>query len=137
MLLSSGLGFISTVLLNMIPQLQATPTAVTALSGLVIGLTGNIYARITNDVAVAPILGGILIQVPGSLSVKSTLGFFSATTGTNSTAPSPGSPNANVVDGVNFTFQMLSIAMSLAIGLFVATLIVWPIRGPKSKYLTI
>ncbi|KAI9346595.1 hypothetical protein BDR26DRAFT_112871 [Obelidium mucronatum] len=136
MLLSSGLGFVSTTLLNMIPQLQQTPTAVTALSGVVIGLTGNIYARMTNDVAVAPILGGILIQVPGSLSVRSSLGFFAGTITTNSTSTGT-SPNTSVVDGVNFVFQMLSIGMSLAMGLFVATLLVWPIRGPKAKYLTI
>ncbi|KAJ3288491.1 hypothetical protein HDU79_004803 [Rhizoclosmatium sp. JEL0117] len=117
------------------PLLAATPTAITAIAGFTIGLTGNIYARITNDVAIAPILSGILIQVPGSLSVKSTLGFFGGTAvlpvGNSS------SPNTSVVDGVNFTFQMLTICMSLAIGLFLSNLIVFPIRGPKNKYQTI
>ncbi|KAI8621382.1 hypothetical protein BC830DRAFT_1058236 [Chytriomyces sp. MP71] len=128
MTLAAALGFVFNTLLNLIPGLAAQPTAVTALSAISIGLTGNIYARITNDVAVAPILAGILLQVPGGLGVKSTLGFFAGVTEGSS---------ANIVNGVNFTFQMLTIAMSLAMGLFVATLMVWPIRGPKSKYLTI
>ncbi|ORY46798.1 DUF1212-domain-containing protein [Rhizoclosmatium globosum] len=87
MVLSSGLGY----------GLAATPTAITAIAGFTIGLTGNIYARITNDVAIAPILSGILIQVPGSLSVKSTLGFFGGTAVLP--AGNSSSPNTSVVDG--------------------------------------
>ncbi|KAJ3351620.1 hypothetical protein HDU83_008775 [Entophlyctis luteolus] len=128
MTLSSVLGYVTSIVLNLVPQLKSNSTVVTALCALVIGLTGNIYSRITNDVAVAPILSGILIQVPGSLSVKSTLNLFGSTSSGNSTS--------NIVDGVNFVFQMLTIGMSLAMGLFVATLIVWPTRGPNFKNLT-
>ncbi|KAI9346594.1 hypothetical protein BDR26DRAFT_855807 [Obelidium mucronatum] len=131
MVVTAAAGFVANVFLNMIPQLAEQPTVVTALCGVVIGICSNLYARITNDVAIAPILAGILLQVPGSLSVKSTLGFFAAN--------APGSSDAsssNIVNGVNFTFQMLSIGMSLAMGLFVASLAIFPYR-PSNKYLTI
>jgi uncharacterized membrane protein YjjB (DUF3815 family) len=89
----------------------------------VFSLFFNLDARISHDVAVAPILAGILLQVPGSLGVRSTLGFFAG--------------GSKIVDGVDFTFQMLTIGMSLALGLFVSTLLVFPIKGPKYKYLTV
>ncbi|KAJ3233224.1 hypothetical protein HDU81_002375 [Chytriomyces hyalinus] len=128
MTLASATGYAAYQFFNSIPSLQVQPTTVTALSGLVIGLTGNIYARATNDVAVAPIFSAIMLQVPGALSVKSTLGLF---------VGSAGMASHNSIDGVTFTFQMLSIGLSLAMGLFLATLLVWPIKGPKPKFLAI
>ncbi|KAI8622435.1 hypothetical protein BC830DRAFT_1162897 [Chytriomyces sp. MP71] len=128
MTLASAMGYAAYQFLNSIPSLSAQPIVVTAISGLVIGLVGNVYARFTNDVAVAPIFSAIMLQVPGALSVKSTLGLFVGTAGVMS---------PQNIDGVNFTFLMLSIGMSLAIGLFVATLLVFPIKGPKPKYLAI
>ncbi|KAJ3262802.1 hypothetical protein HDU77_011814 [Chytriomyces hyalinus] len=129
MVLAAALGYITSVFLGYVPQLQAEPTAITALSAMVIGLTSNVYARFTNDVAIAPILAGILLQVPGALSVKGTLGFFAGSSSNGSTS--------NIVDGMSFTFSMLAIGMSLALGLFVSTLLVWPIKGPKFKYWTV
>ncbi|KAJ3298057.1 hypothetical protein HDU79_000908 [Rhizoclosmatium sp. JEL0117] len=127
MTLASALGYAAYQFFNTIPSLSAQPTAVTALAGLVIGLTGNIYSRLTNDVAVAPIFSAIMLQVPGALSVKSTLGLFVG----NGSTPSHG------IDGVSFTFSMLTIGMSLSMGLFISTMLVWPISGPKSKFLAI
>ncbi|KAI8621380.1 hypothetical protein BC830DRAFT_1163828 [Chytriomyces sp. MP71] len=106
MVIVAAAGHVTSIFLGTIPQLQAQPTVVTAVASLVIGMTSNLYARFTNDVAIAPILSGILLQVPGSLSVKSTLGFFAANTGSGDSSTSN---SINVVNGVNFTFQMLSI----------------------------
>ncbi|KAI8846890.1 hypothetical protein BC829DRAFT_397714 [Chytridium lagenaria] len=124
---SAALGWITSLLLNMAPHFQTNASAVTAISSLVIGLVSNLHSRLTHDVAVAPVLSGILLQVPGSLGVRSSLSFFVSTS----------QSNQSIVDGVQFTFQMLTIGMSLALGLFVATFLVWPLRGPKYKYLTI
>ncbi|KAI9351408.1 hypothetical protein BDR26DRAFT_851018 [Obelidium mucronatum] len=131
MTLTSGIGYVTAGLLNLVPALKAQPTAVNAIASAVIGITGNIYARCTNDVAVAPIFTAVWIQVPGSLSVKSTLGFFVGTGGDS------GGSSGGVVDGISFTFQMLTISISLALGLFVATMAVWPLKRPRYEYLTI
>ncbi|KAJ3218637.1 hypothetical protein HDU67_004690 [Dinochytrium kinnereticum] len=122
---SAALGWITSILLNMAPQFQSNTSAVTAISSLVIGLVSNLHSRLTHDVAVAPVLSGILLQVPGSLGVRSSLSFF----------VSSGQPN-QIVDGVQFTFQMLTIGMALALGLFVATFLVWPMRA-KYKYMSV
>ncbi|TPX65819.1 hypothetical protein SpCBS45565_g04858 [Spizellomyces sp. 'palustris'] len=91
----SALGFVAYYFLNQIPSLRANGQLPMVLSALVIGLSSNIYARITHDAAVAPILAGILLLVPGSVGVRSTLGFL----------------GANASDGTNFAFQMLIIGM--------------------------
>ncbi|KAI9098028.1 hypothetical protein DFS34DRAFT_619392 [Phlyctochytrium arcticum] len=116
----SALGFITYYLLNLLPAVRKNGQISIVVSAFVIGLTSNIYARISRDVAVAPILAGILLLVPGSVGVRSTLGFL----------------GANSTDGTNFAFQMLIIGMSITIGLFAASLVVWPIRGPKPKFMT-
>ncbi|KAJ3173110.1 hypothetical protein HDU88_004569 [Geranomyces variabilis] len=117
----SALGFVSSYFLNMVPALSAQGGQVpTALSALAIGLASNIYARITNQVAVAPILSGILLLVPGSLGVRSTLDMLGTTQGTSSSK-----------GGTSFAFSMLLIGFCITLGLSVATRLVFPIRNPK------
>ncbi|KAI8918345.1 hypothetical protein DFJ77DRAFT_428264, partial [Powellomyces hirtus] len=121
MMVVSALGFVTSYFLNDVEAFKKNGGQIPmVLSALAIGLASNMYARISHDVAVAPILAGILLLVPGSVGVRSTLGFL----------------GANTTGGSNFAFQMLIIGMSITIGLFVATLLVFPIRGPKLKYMT-
>ncbi|KAJ8326915.1 hypothetical protein BDV3_001544 [Batrachochytrium dendrobatidis] len=120
MIVTSAIGYVTTFLIR-IPIFKNNFEVVTILSALAIGLTANIYARITRDVAVAPILASILLLVPGSVGLRSTLGFMSQDT----------------LSGTAIAFQMLMIGMCITIGLFIATLIVWPIRGPRMKYITV
>lgn len=91
----SAIGFVTYYFLNQIPSFQKNGQLPMVLSALVIGLASNIYARVTNDVAVAPILAGILLLVPGSVGVRSTLGFLGGASS----------------DGTNFAFQMLIIGI--------------------------
>ncbi|KAJ3134117.1 hypothetical protein HK100_003769 [Physocladia obscura] len=100
-------------------QFKGNTSAINTICGVVIGLLANIYSRTTNDIAIAPILSGILLQVPGSIGVKSSIGLFA-----------DGSQE-NLLSGIQFSAQMLMVGISLAVGLFVATFIVWPKRGPK------
>ncbi|KAJ3160379.1 hypothetical protein HDU86_000713 [Geranomyces michiganensis] len=117
----SALGFVTSYFLNNVPALSAQGGQVsTALSALAIGLASNIYARVTNQVAVAPILSGILLLVPGSLGVRSTLDFLGATQGQSSGK-----------GGTSFAFSMLLIGFCITLGLSVATRLVFPIRNPK------
>ncbi|KAI9335840.1 hypothetical protein DFJ73DRAFT_780270 [Zopfochytrium polystomum] len=131
MLLAAGAGWVAYELLGRVPQFRANAAASTAVCATVIGLAGNIYARVTHDVALAPILAGIYLQVPGSLGVRSSLTFFAQQ------QQQGGSNSSGVVDGIQFAFDMLAVGVSLAIGLFVASFVMWPVRGPKYKYLTI
>ncbi|KAJ3071959.1 hypothetical protein HDU98_004524 [Podochytrium sp. JEL0797] len=121
-----GVSYTVYMSLNLVPSFASQPTVVIAIGGLAVGLVANIYSRVTNDIAIAPIYCGIMLLVPGAFSVNSSLGVFVMD-----------DHNSSGIDGAQFTLQMLSISMAIAMGLFVATLIVWPIRGPKTRYLAI
>ncbi|KAH6567991.1 hypothetical protein BASA50_001156 [Batrachochytrium salamandrivorans] len=121
MVFTPAVGFAFLHFLSQVPLLSDKIEIVTIISALSIGLISNIYARITRDVAIAPILAGILLLVPGAVGVRSTLGFISHDT----------------LGGTEVAFQMLLIGLCITIGLFVATLTVWPIRGPRMKYITV
>ncbi|KAI8930022.1 hypothetical protein BC831DRAFT_440944 [Entophlyctis helioformis] len=116
-----SLGFAISTLLPKISALSNNVQAITIVAAFAIGLSSNIYSRITRDVAIAPILGGILLLVPGSFGVRSTLGFISQ----------------DAMAGTTVAFEMLLIGLSITIGLFLSTLFVWPLSGPRMKYITV
>ncbi|KAI9282215.1 hypothetical protein BY458DRAFT_531187 [Sporodiniella umbellata] len=93
-----------------------TPSA----GAFTIGLIGNIYARITKRLAFVPLMGGIIILVPGSIGVRGAVSLFD---GSNNEA------------GGSFVFQVLGIALSLTLGLFLANLVVYPNGKKKSVFL--
>eukprot|EP00842_Homolaphlyctis_polyrhiza_P002953 jgi/Hompol1/3659/HPOL_003312-RA len=121
MLLAQITGFTVTIFLPRIAALRNNVEATTIASSFTVGMIANIYSRITHDAAIPPIIGGILMLVPGSVGVRSTFGFFSQ----------------DALGGTAVAFQMLMIGLSITIGLFLATLIVWPVRGPRLKHITI
>lgn len=85
-------------------------------AAFLVGLISNAYSRLSNDIAIAPILSGILMLVPGSMGVRSSLLIL----------------GNNIGSGTNVAFQMISIAMSITVGLFSSSLVVWPIRTKNS-----
>ncbi|KAJ3158816.1 hypothetical protein HDU86_002503 [Geranomyces michiganensis] len=117
------LGWITYLTLSLAVQFQTTTGQIVpnAVAAFVIGVAANLYARITKDVAVPAIILGIVQLVPGSMGVRATLGFF----GQNST------------DAMQVVFEMLMIGMSIGIGLFLASFVVFPAKGPRYKYMTI
>ncbi|KAI8827112.1 uncharacterized protein EV422DRAFT_491391 [Fimicolochytrium jonesii] len=117
--LVSTIGYTVYSVLSTLPQFSTSAGQVVpnAISAFTIGVAANIYSRLTKDVAVPAIIVGIVMLVPGSMGVRATLGFF----GKNST------------DAVQVVFEMLMIGMSIGIGLFMASLAVFPIKGPRYK----
>eukprot|EP00842_Homolaphlyctis_polyrhiza_P000627 jgi/Hompol1/1565/HPOL_005638-RA len=115
MMFTQALGYTITTVLPMFTIFQNSVEPVTIIAAFSIGLTANLYARFTRDVAIAPIIGGILPLVPGSMGFRT----FA------------------VRDGSGIAMQMLTISVCLTIGLLMASLLVWPIRGPRLKYLTV
>jgi uncharacterized membrane protein YjjB (DUF3815 family) len=93
-----------------------TPSA----GAFALGLFGNIYARVTKRLAFVPIMGGIIILVPGSIGVKGAVQLFDGSGGSS---------------GGQFVFQVLAIALSLTLGLFMANLVVYPMGKKRSVFL--
>lgn len=93
-----------------------TPSA----GAFALGLGGNIYSRITKRLAFVPLMGGIIILVPGSIGVKGAVHLFD------------GSSDSS---GGEFVFQVLGIALSLTLGLFLANLVVFPNGKKRTVFL--
>ncbi|KND02045.1 uncharacterized protein SPPG_02549 [Spizellomyces punctatus DAOM BR117] len=119
----STLGWVMYLVLSIPPSFQTATGQIVPniISAFAIGVSANIYARWTKDVAVPAIICGIVMMVPGSMGVRATLGFF----------------GSNATNAVQVVFQMLMIGMSIGIGLFLASLVVFPIKGTRYKYMTI
>lgn len=76
MLASSALGFTTLSIFDkLLPYSSAAISLPTTVAALVVGVVSNFYARIWKDIAVGPLLSGIMFLVPGSLAVKSSLEF--------------------------------------------------------------
>lgn len=82
------------------------------LGALIVGCCSNFYARVTDKPAMVPVAPGMLILVPGSLGYRSLTALLDRQT----------------VEGVEFAFGMMLVAMALVGGLLAASAIVPPKR---------
>ncbi|GJJ70640.1 hypothetical protein EMPS_02990 [Entomortierella parvispora] len=87
-----------------------------AVSAFVVGLLGNIYERLTHELAFVPILGAILLIVPGGMGVRSSLLLLDQ--------------SGNASQGTAFALQMILVGLGIAVGLFASTLVVYPRKLP-------
>ena len=83
------------------------------LAGAVVGLLGNIFARISNRPGNIMTVPGLLLLVPGSLGLQG----FSALM------------SADVLSGVDVFFNAMMTAVALTMGLILASVLV----APKSE----
>ncbi|KAF9346728.1 hypothetical protein BGX26_001759 [Mortierella sp. AD094] len=93
-----------------------------AVSAFVVGLLGNIYERMTHELAFVPILGAILLIVPGGMGVRSTLLLLDQ--------------SGNAGQGTAFALQMILVALGIAVGLFASILVVYPLGKRRNALLT-
>ncbi|CEI86673.1 hypothetical protein RMCBS344292_01105 [Rhizopus microsporus] len=91
-----------------------------SVGAFALGLFGNLYARVTKRLAFVPLMGGTIILVPGSIGVRGAISLFDG---------------SNVESGSSFVFQVLGIALSLTLGLFLANLVVYPKGKKRSVFL--
>ncbi|KAF9978080.1 hypothetical protein BGZ73_003820 [Actinomortierella ambigua] len=119
MVICSAVGLaVSEVLGKYWPSSQYISAAVSAF---VSGLLGNIYERLTHELAFVPILGAILLIVPGGMGVRSSLLLLEA---------------SSAGQGTSFALQMILVALGIAVGLFASTLVVFPLGKKRNVLLT-
>ncbi|OBZ91601.1 Pheromone-regulated membrane protein 10 [Choanephora cucurbitarum] len=80
-----------------------------------VGLLGNLLTKFTGKMSLDAVILGIFYMVPGSLGLKSALGFFGST---------DNSEFAN--QGAGFALSMIETSIGITVGLFIATLVVYP-----------
>ncbi|TPX49965.1 hypothetical protein SeLEV6574_g01159 [Synchytrium endobioticum] len=92
----------------------------TALAAFVLGLGANIYSRCTNDIAIGAILCGMIWLAPGSLGVIGARDLFDS--------------SSELGGGTTFGIEMMTRAMSIAIGLYVANVAVFPLAKLQKEF---
>ncbi|KAJ3179290.1 hypothetical protein HDU87_002899 [Geranomyces variabilis] len=91
------------------------------MAAFTMAVVANLYARRNNDVAIGPILAGITWLVPGGIGVR---GAIAAVSGSASTG------------GTTFGIDMITRAMSIAVGIYMANVVAFPIivnQGQRDK----
>ncbi len=125
MVMSAGIGYG----ISFLSLLGLSADLVSALAAFGVGIFGGIWAHVTKHQVIKKIffqekniiyffplqptttvLSGILLLVPGSIGVRGVRAFFSQ----------------DVISGVQFTFQMMTVGLSIAMGLFVANVVAFP-----------
>jgi uncharacterized membrane protein YjjB (DUF3815 family) len=104
-----------------------------------IGVLANLYSRLRHGVAAAVLLPAVYVQVPGSLassgSINTALKTASALIrGSTDADTTTDSLNAIVF---NVAASMIQIAIGITVGLFMATLLVYPMGKRRSGLWTL
>ncbi|KAI1842146.1 hypothetical protein JX266_011679 [Neoarthrinium moseri] len=118
------------------------------LGALTVGVCANLYSRLRHGVAAAALLPAIFVQVPSGLAATGSLlsGLSTANELTNSTQMVNGTTTVQIsstsadasLDTIvfNVAASMIEIAVGITVGLFFATLLIYPLGKRRSGLFT-
>lgn len=114
------------------------------ISALAVGICANLYSRVRHGVAAAALLPAIFVQVPSGLAATGSLlsGLSTANELTNSSSAVNGTTTVSVGDEnldtvvFNVAASMIEIAVGITVGLFFATLLIYPLGKRRSGLFT-
>lgn len=95
-----------------------------AIGSFVVGTLGNIYGRFTNGSSFPVTVTGVLFQLPSGLANGGIFNFAAQSSSGSSDAYSSGFEVAQ---------QLVSVAIGLTVGLFVATVVTHPFGGGRRR----
>lgn len=100
---------------------------VSALGAFTVGILGNIYGRFFSNGASFPVMvTGILLQLPSGLSQGGIFNFAAEGSETKNTT-------SQYSQGFSVAQQLVSVAIGLTVGLFVAAVVTHPLGGSKRR----
>ncbi|RGP75625.1 hypothetical protein FLONG3_5602 [Fusarium longipes] len=117
------------------PQISST------LGAFAVGLLANLYSRLRHGVAAAILIPAVFCQVPGSLASTGGLlsGLQVANSLTNATGEIQGTSSVQLTQGSNpdnlvfsVAASMIQIAIGIAVGLFMSSLLIYPLGKRRS-----
>jgi uncharacterized membrane protein YjjB (DUF3815 family) len=104
MTLVTSVGFVFTLFLKSGPQITA------ALAAFAVGVTGQVYGRVTGQLSYVPLLSGVLLLVPGSVGVRGILAII----------------GSDPSQGFTFVLTMIHVSVAITLGVFLSVLVVYP-----------
>ena len=113
MVCCSAVGFGVSVIAS---KLISNTQIVGSVSAFAVGIFGNVYYKITGDLALVPLSCGIVSLVPGSIGIQGAYFLIRQDD-----------------QGVSFATQMVVASLGISVGLFAATLAVSPNNEKMKK----
>ena len=110
-----------------------------ALGALAIGVLGNIYSRVGHGLAFAAMLPAIFVQVPSGVASQGSLvaGINNANSIVNNKTTDATNPDGYSYNTVmNLGITMVQISIGITVGLFVATLVIYPFGKKRTGLFT-
>ncbi|KAF9548439.1 hypothetical protein EC957_006655 [Mortierella hygrophila] len=104
MTLVTSVGFVLTLFLKSGPQITA------AIAAFAVGVTGQLYGRVTGQLSYVPLLSGVLLLVPGSVGVRGILAII----------------GSDPSQGFTFVLTMINVSVAITLGVFLSALVVYP-----------
>ncbi|KAI9269813.1 hypothetical protein BY458DRAFT_184599 [Sporodiniella umbellata] len=111
-------GFVTTYALACHTPTKPPTQILQVVPAFVVGLLGNLLSKLTGQMSLDTVILGIFYMVPGSLGLKAALGFF-------------GGSSEFSNQGAGFALSMIETSIGISVGLFVATLVVYP-KGTRN-----
>ncbi|KAI5864388.1 DUF1212-domain-containing protein [Durotheca rogersii] len=128
------------------PKFRASPQIANTLGAFTVGVLANLYSRLRHGVAAAALLPAIFVQVPSGLAATGSLlsGLSTANELNNSTEVVNGTSTVTIDSGqsldtivFNVAASMIQIAIGITVGLFLSSLIVYPLGKRRSGLWTL
>jgi uncharacterized membrane protein YjjB (DUF3815 family) len=110
------------------------PQVANGLGAFTVGILGNVYARVGHGLAFAAMLPAIFVQVPSGLAAQGSLlsGIENADALVGNTTTTSSTPPGTNSIMFEFGFSMIQVAIGITVGLFAATLVVYPFGKKRS-----
>lgn len=131
----SGIGYVVTYFLN--KKLPGAKQFSSAIAAFGVGIFGNIYSRVGHGLAFSAMLPAIFVLVPGGIAAQGSLvsGIKSADEIiSNSSDTSEDAYSTNTA--MNLGINMIQVSVGITVGLFVATLFIYPFGKKRSGLFT-
>ncbi|KAF9199192.1 hypothetical protein BGZ49_010724 [Haplosporangium sp. Z 27] len=100
----TAIGFVVTIFFKTGPQINA------AIAAFAVGISGQLYGRLTGQLSYVPLLSGVLLLVPGSVGVRGILAIIG-------NDPS---------QGFQFVLTMIHVSVAITLGVFCSALVWYP-----------
>ncbi|KAF9195868.1 hypothetical protein BGZ50_003129 [Haplosporangium sp. Z 11] len=104
MTLVTSVGLVFTLFLKSGPQITA------AIAAFAVGITGQLYGRLTGQLSYVPLLSGVLLLVPGSVGVRGILAII----------------GSDPSQGFTFVLTMIHVSVAITLGVFCSALVWYP-----------
>ncbi|KAF9988852.1 hypothetical protein BGZ75_008368 [Mortierella antarctica] len=102
-----GMTFVTAVGLIVTLFLKSGPQITAAIAAFAVGMTGQLYGRVTGQLSYVPLLSGVLLLVPGSVGVRGILAII----------------GSDPSQGFTFVLTMIHVSVAITLGVFCSVLV--------------